>query len=252
MMFRQALKVVPTVSKFSFARSAARPFVLGPMMAQFSTSISRMNAPDAKTLVQQELDYEKNDAFDLDPSFVAYMKNENIKAIEPNEHAFSHMIKEWNDEKVHVLFDIQKITFATHANKQINEEIGSEEDQSEVFSAGMTETADLSVVLEKNGKALQFDLDLSPDEYHFTINGVRTFDSVDLALDYSSNSVDQKDLLYSGPLFENLSLEMQDMFYDLLRERGVDEELGELLVAYATWKENNMYIDWLEKLQSFV
>ncbi|KAH3665679.1 hypothetical protein OGAPHI_003867 [Ogataea philodendri] len=248
-MFRQALRLAPVICKRPAVVGVVRPIVAVPRAAQFSTSFARLNT-EPKALIQQELEYEKKEAFDLDPSFVEYMKNENIQAIEPKDNVFCHLVKELDAEKVHVLFDLQKFTFATSEAKNFaaEQEFDQEilEDKSE-----LSHSAEFFVVLEKDGKALQFEVDISVEDYAFFIAGVKAFNKVEDALKYE-NCVGETDQQYSGPIYENLSVEVQDMFSDLLREKGMDEELGELLVAYSTWKENEMYINWLEKVQAFV
>lgn len=52
--------------------------------------------------------------------------------------------------------------------------------------------------------------------------------------------------LYIGPPAEELDAELQQMFYQYLEERGIDEELAAFLPEYMDQKEQREYVKWLE------
>mmetsp|Transcript_26111 Transcript_26111/g.34300 ORF Transcript_26111/g.34300 Transcript_26111/m.34300 type:complete len:254 (-) Transcript_26111:191-952(-) len=63
---------------------------------------------------------------------------------------------------------------------------------------------------------------------------------------------DSVDDLYEGPEFDELDPSLQEAFIQYLEERGINSNLGAWVVMYADYKEQREYMNWLEKVQSFV
>jgi hypothetical protein len=57
---------------------------------------------------------------------------------------------------------------------------------------------------------------------------------------------------YSGPRYEELDTQLQDDFRIYLEERGISEDLGEYLRHLLFDKEQQEYMNWLEKVDNFL
>jgi len=57
---------------------------------------------------------------------------------------------------------------------------------------------------------------------------------------------------YAGPPFNNLDGDLQVMFEQYLEERGVNEELAQILPILIEAKEQREYVDWLSNMKKFI
>lgn len=62
----------------------------------------------------------------------------------------------------------------------------------------------------------------------------------------STKDAEEARSLYAGPPAEELDAELQQMFYQYLEERGIDDELAAFLPEYMDQKEQREYVKWLE------
>lgn len=63
---------------------------------------------------------------------------------------------------------------------------------------------------------------------------------------------DLEDGMYTGPVFDELDDAVQEALYSYLEERGITPELGEYLLHLLHDKEQREYMDWLDKMTSFL
>eukprot|EP00611_Tribonema_gayanum_P018024 TRINITY_DN31078_c0_g1_i1.p1 TRINITY_DN31078_c0_g1~~TRINITY_DN31078_c0_g1_i1.p1 ORF type:complete len:261 (+),score=62.90 TRINITY_DN31078_c0_g1_i1:34-783(+) len=60
------------------------------------------------------------------------------------------------------------------------------------------------------------------------------------------------DIVYRGPMFEELDSSVQEAFHTYLEERGIDKGLAEFVCRYADEKEQKEYVRWLSNVNRFV
>uniref|UniRef100_A0A7N0U6L7 Mitochondrial glycoprotein n=1 Tax=Kalanchoe fedtschenkoi TaxID=63787 RepID=A0A7N0U6L7_KALFE len=58
--------------------------------------------------------------------------------------------------------------------------------------------------------------------------------------------------VYKGPDYETLDTELQKRLLGFLKERGIDEGFSSWLLHYLHRKEQGQYVNWLQKIESFV
>ena len=58
--------------------------------------------------------------------------------------------------------------------------------------------------------------------------------------------------LYRGPDFDRLDDGFQLAFSHFLEERGIDEDMSFFILSYSQQKEQQDYVDWLQKISAFV
>jgi hypothetical protein len=58
--------------------------------------------------------------------------------------------------------------------------------------------------------------------------------------------------MYTGPVLDELDDEVQEALYAYLEERGITPDLGEYLLHLIHDKEQREYMDWLDKMTSFL
>ena len=64
-------------------------------------------------------------------------------------------------------------------------------------------------------------------------------------------STDSDDV-FSGPAFEEMPDDLRDAFSMHLYDRHIDGDLGTFILLYSEMKEQQEYINWLDKISSFV
>lgn len=62
----------------------------------------------------------------------------------------------------------------------------------------------------------------------------------------------QAQTVYRGPPFSHLDTDLQAMYENYVRERGVNEQLAWFLTRYVDYKEQREYVLWLENMKKFV
>ncbi|GMM30206.1 Mam33 protein [Martiniozyma asiatica (nom. inval.)] len=216
----------------------------------FSVTPLRSNATSQllHKVVTDELKYEEADSFGLDESFKNYLDEQKIEIVNTDGSVLAELVKTTPEEKVHIYFDVLKISNVSYQLKQMQEEADQEYLAEDIAEHGF---ADVNVVIEKNGKAIGYDLNLSLIDSQFFVGGITYFDDATLALSESPEAEAKRDVKYSGPLFSNLAEELQEAINEHLAARGIDSQLAEFILAYATVKENNEYLDWLSQLKDF-
>jgi complement component 1 Q subcomponent-binding protein, mitochondrial len=83
-------------------------------------------------------------------------------------------------------------------------------------------------------------------------DGVIEIDSIQ-HLESSKPREGEEDLLpYGGPSFDNLDPELRELFTPYLEERGINNELAQILPSLIEVKEQNEYEAWLRGLRKFI
>lgn len=82
--------------------------------------------------------------------------------------------------------------------------------------------------------------------------GCTATDAVDINSVEFYNDKDEEDTLYDGPTFDELDEELQDAFHEYLAGLGVGSDLAEFISMYAEYIEQQEYVSWLGKVESFV
>lgn len=57
---------------------------------------------------------------------------------------------------------------------------------------------------------------------------------------------------YQGPNFDDLEADLQSAFIEYLAERYVDDTLAIFIEAYADYKEQQLYLEWLSDVHAFI
>ncbi|ODV87640.1 hypothetical protein CANARDRAFT_30988 [[Candida] arabinofermentans NRRL YB-2248] len=222
------------------------------LASNFSTTPIKFNAKTQALhdVLVSEAEYEKADTFGLDETYLSYMKESNLEIIDTGDKVLAELQKKNGSETIHIYFDVQRITQAAYELRALEENMEDSEymDKEELAESSL---AEVNIVVEKQGKAVGFDMLLGISNNQFSVNGITNFSNASDALSETPEAANKRDLLYSGPAFTQLGEELQDSFNEYLASRGIDEQLGEFIIAYASVKENTDYITWLDKLEGF-
>ncbi|KPA83107.1 putative mitochondrial P22 protein precursor [Leptomonas pyrrhocoris] len=105
-------------------------------------------------------------------------------------------------------------------------------------------------VKQKSGQTMQ--TDLSIEEGELVLNNIRFYDNAQLAMDMSAEGAAKREELYTGPLVHELDYDMLNCVMTYLEKRGVDEKLGEFVILYSFWAEQQDYEAWLSTMNKFV
>lgn len=86
----------------------------------------------------------------------------------------------------------------------------------------------------------------------FLIQGIRYFRQGEIKDEDIVDVGETRQDLYMGPLFDELSQELQTTFTNLLEERGINTALATFLPDYVDYKEQNEYVRWLKDVNAFI
>jgi complement component 1 Q subcomponent-binding protein len=86
----------------------------------------------------------------------------------------------------------------------------------------------------------------------FLIQGIRYFRQGEIKDEDIVDVGETRQDLYMGPLFDELSQELQATFTNLLEERGINTALATFLPDYVDYKEQNEYVRWLKDVNAFI
>ncbi|CEG64198.1 hypothetical protein RMATCC62417_01218 [Rhizopus microsporus] len=221
----------PVVSRVT--RVPAVRYQLSPLRA-LTLSIPRLSSgevdSDLAHQLHEEIQFEESDKNEP-PAFVKEFLDANIFQIEDKEGSDKVALKRsFGNEKVSVIFSISDI------NKIVEEEKGEvipEEDE---------------YVELKKPEDESF-----PDGY-FHIQGIRYFrkGEIDHHDIFRHDIGEQRQDLYMGPLFEELSQDLQATFTGFLEERGINAALATFLPDYIDYKEQKEYVRWLKDVNEFI
>ncbi|ODV95390.1 hypothetical protein PACTADRAFT_24933, partial [Pachysolen tannophilus NRRL Y-2460] len=225
----------------------------------FSSSIKYFNSAkkDLETILKSELEFEKNDAFSLEKYHQDWLASSGFQIINVEDKVLAELVKKNGNEIIHVYFDVVQITnspFENEMDEQDDEQLIDENNEDGELRNLVNDTiANVNVVIENttDNSAIGIDLLLSVSNNKFAINGLSHFEDATLALSETAEADSKRQLKYNGPPFSNLAEELQDSLTGYLTSRGIDEQLGDFIVAYSTVKENNEYISWLTNLKKF-
>ncbi|KAG5472321.1 hypothetical protein LSCM1_03720 [Leishmania martiniquensis] len=104
-------------------------------------------------------------------------------------------------------------------------------------------------VTQKGGQTMQSDLSI--EEGELVLNNIRFYDDAVLAKDTSAEAEAKRNELYTGPLVHELDYDLLNCVMAYLEKRGVDEKLGEFVILYSFWAEQQDYEAWLSTMNKF-
>lgn len=104
-------------------------------------------------------------------------------------------------------------------------------------------------ITQKDGQTMQ--TDLSIEEGELVLNNIRFYEQKQLAMDTSAEGAAKRDELYTGPLVHELDYDLLNCVMTYLEKRGVDEKLGEFVILYSFWAEQQDYEAWLSTMNKF-
>lgn len=209
-------------------------------------------------LLKSELELEKNvnEAEPVPRDFESFLEKSGFRIVETPGKSDARIIKTNADgETVHVIFDVAQIanlpydSALAETNAQSTEEGATEEEYDSLEES----FANVSVVVVKDTEntAVTFELLMNMQDSSFFVDSVTPYDDAQLALSDAADAQVTKDLSYHGPPFSNLDESLQDSLESYLENRGINEDLSSFISNYSEFKENNEYINWLNKMGNF-
>ncbi|KAF7325642.1 hypothetical protein MKEN_00414100 [Mycena kentingensis (nom. inval.)] len=241
-MFRPATRVA--------AVSTSRPIASRNFSA--STRVWRQTSASLQLLnkLGEELAYETNSREEngdgKSDEILAFEEEGTwkIEDIPGNDEVF--LTRRFGDETLRVMFsiaDVQSLDSNDIANPELDED-GEPEDVPEKIRVV------LSIAKDTHPGALNVELFCTEGELHTA--SLAFFKNGKFATEMTLESDFARRVLYSGPAIETLDVTLQENFDEYLRERGIDETLATFIPAYATWKEQQEYVSWLEGVTKFI
>ena len=254
--FKLATK--PTIAKvigFSSINSRTCAFNILSKRQISSVSLSQNSSKKMSQTLDTEISTELDDKFHLDKQFQTFMNEKGYKAIDKPGNVITDLVKKSGSETIHTFIDTAAIVYTSSSYKSLQEQMQHEPEALDGLdddNVRELSTTEVKVVIEQNGKASLYELQLSLFDFDMSIISITFFDNADAAIKECNGIINNSSLSYGGPEFSNLDPELQAAIVEYLKARGFGDELWELVVAYSGVKENDDYINWLQNFKKFV
>ncbi|CAG8596830.1 8908_t:CDS:2 [Paraglomus occultum] len=216
---------------------------------------SRLTADqDLASKLSEELKFEKAENFDT--AFIKnFTENNSFKIEDKPDSNTVTLTRTFGNERIRVTFDITNPDFEgdpdDYAEKPENDEEEPQQSSDEAAIRFIKLPYRCSVTIEKDNKGvLAFDLVL--EEGTAILEHVAYFADASLIDGTSSESEWKRRSLYSGPTYETLDDDIQRLFEEYLKERGINESLAIFVPTYAEYKEQQEYVKWMENVHKFI
>lgn len=103
----------------------------------------------------------------------------------------------------------------------------------------------LSITIDKGGVGAT-NIIAEAQDGEVTIEYVHYLPRAELIDPRTTEAAKEAQSVYRGPPFSHLDTELQAMYENYVRERGVNEQLAWFLTRYIDYKEQREYVLWLE------
>lgn len=188
-------------------------------------------------------------------SFQEFFDKHGFSVVETPGKNFAEIVKKTdNGETVHVFFDVAQVANLPYDNALAENATQEGENVNEDDYDSLSDNfANVNVVVVKNAdqSAVSLELLMNLQEGSFYVDSVTPFESAEAALNDSAEAEVKRELVYHGPPFSNLDEELQESLEAYLESRGMTEELASFIGAYSEYKENQEYVQWLNKMKQF-
>lgn len=111
--------------------------------------------------------------------------------------------------------------------------------------------AHANIRIERSGKGA-LAIEATAQDGDFIIEDMWYFPTADLADPATAEKDWARRTLYTGPPFNNLDEDLQNLLERYLEERGINTRMALFIPDYIDHKEQKEYIQWLENVKKFV
>lgn len=155
------------------------------------------------------------------------------------------LVKKTGGETIHVFFSVSDIT--NDSPESLFE--GQEEEGADKLDSELPPVR-ANVVIEKATGALGVECVVQNNV--LLIESITPYASGELALSTSAEFDYKRRETYQGPPFLNLDENVQSSFEQYFETRGIDADLADFIVEYASHRENKEYLNWLKNFKTFI
>ncbi|KAF4549789.1 Mitochondrial glycoprotein-like protein [Elsinoe fawcettii] len=241
--------------------------------ACFSSSTARYEVNEELfAKLDQELVYEKESPQDEGANDIKeYLSASEFQLEDVEGSQEVHLVRSFNDEQIKVTFSTAGLTSAEEAEADAamyDEEGGianqggaqdgkvrqAPEDDLDGDEYGSQSPVIVAVDIQvsRPGKgAVLLETELDPSG-QFYIKHVAYYPTAELAEGKTAEAQIAQRNLYTGPPFVELDENLQALFDEFLKERGINESMGVFIPNYIDQKETQEYVRWLENVKKFV
>lgn len=253
-MYRSGLRLAIKAASQSLTKNALAatrlPATRVASQRLFSVSFPALNKKaDVIDILNSEIRIEKEMAAQEEkPEIIeSFLQSTSFKIVETEGRSLHEIVKETEDVKVHVYFDVSQIT---NIPQPVPEEAAAEEGAE--YDDFNEEFANLNVVLENKNtnSAISVEILFKLDDGSLYIESLTPYKTAEEALSESAEAEALRQIAYHGPAFSNLDESLQTAFEDYLRSLGVNETMADFLVSYSEFKENKEYFTWLNDVKT--
>ncbi|KAJ3519483.1 hypothetical protein NMY22_g13178 [Coprinellus aureogranulatus] len=255
--FRALRQAVRVSARTGFSSAARSPVVLRPALSRQILSASRAFSVSAQRFgsgstdvslvqkLQQELEYENENASAGTPDFIKEFTSQGVWSIEdtPGQDEVA-LTRKFGQETIRLIFSIADI------QSEPEDYEGAESEEPEQSNSDYPIRVSVSITKANAPGALN--IDAVVQEGQFMTENVSFYDDAKIGTELTAEADWKRRGMYIGPQFDTLDLGLQEEIDKFLQERGVNENVALFIPEYAEWKEQNEYVKWLGKVKNFV
>ncbi|KAJ3546346.1 hypothetical protein NMY22_g2083 [Coprinellus aureogranulatus] len=244
--FRALRQAVRVSARTGFSSAARSSVVLRPALSRQILSASRAFSVSAQRFgsgstdvslvqkLQQELEYENENASAGTPDFIKEFTSQGVWSIEdtPGQDEVA-LTRKFGQE-----------------TQSLRSYEGAESEEPEQSNSDYPIRVSVSITKANAPGALN--IDAVVQEGQFMTENVSFYDDAKIGTELTAEADWKRRGMYIGPQFDTLDLGLQEEIDKFLQERGVNENVALFIPEYAEWKEQNEYVKWLGKVKNFV
>lgn len=214
---------------------------------------SNLNAADSQLIsaLKSEIEIENSDASKETNARPAgldkFLSETGFELVEKDGQDDVELVKKNGGETVHVFFSVSDVTNSEAESPEIDPEEGMEEHNDLTDETVVR----VNIIVEKpSGKALGIEA-IAQDDF-ILVESVIPYESNELALSEAAEADYKRRALYQGPPFAFLDENVQTAVDAFLEARDINDDLAHFIIEYASYRENQEYIRWLENVKDVV
>ncbi|KAF2099977.1 mitochondrial glyco protein [Rhizodiscina lignyota] len=110
----------------------------------------------------------------------------------------------------------------------------------------------LLIKITKDSQPGAMEIEAIAQDGEMMIESVFFYPQPDLADPQTAEGEFKRRMVYAGPRYDNLDVELQDLMDQFLRDRNIDTELSLWLPDFVDYKEQKEYVGWLHNVKNFL
>jgi len=110
---------------------------------------------------------------------------------------------------------------------------------------------DFVVLVHRPDLKQTLEFDMVAAEGSLFVNGIRHYRDGNLPFQANAETDFKRNLIYGGPQYDDLDADLVSAIDEWLNTRGINDDLAKFVHEYISYKEQNLYMHFLQDMQHF-